>query len=121
MTPSPRNPSPYRERGANPILKEARRRLRREQTEAELSLWKLLRSRHLNKYKFRRQHPIGTYIADFCCLEAKLVIELDGKYHLGQVSNDQNRTEVLESREFRVIRFWNHEIMKEPDSVVKRI
>jgi very-short-patch-repair endonuclease len=121
MTPSPPGPSPYRERGDSPQLKEARRRLRQEQTEAERVLWKCLRSRKLSQYKFRRQHPIATYIADFCCLEAKLVIELDGASHVGRRKEDLNRTEVLENFGFRVVRFWNNEIIKHPEVVIKKI
>lgn len=84
-------------------------------------MWKILRSRQLHLYKFRRQHPIATYLADFCCLEARLVIEVDGGHHANQVDHDQNRTEVFESLGFRVIRFWNNEVLKEPEAVTQRI
>lgn len=79
-----------------------------------------LRGRRLG-VKFRRQHPIGPYIADFCCLERRLVIELDGGEHAGQVRADNARTSFMESYGFRVLRFWNDQMLNDPDAVLERI
>ena len=97
-----------------------RRRLRREQTDAERKLWSLLRSRQLEAYKFRRQHPIGPYIADFCCLERLLVIELDGGQHLEQADYDKRRDDFLHDKGFRVLRVWDNDAFKEVKAVEER-
>ena len=81
--------------------------LRRRQTQAESVLWQQLRNRRLLGMKFRRQHRIGPYSVDFACLDARLVVELDGGQHLEQGAYDSDRTCFLESMGFRVIRFWN--------------
>jgi very-short-patch-repair endonuclease len=94
-----------------PLLDRARQ-LRRNQTRAELELWMRLRGRQLGA-KFRRQYRIGRYIADFCCLEQRLVIELDGGQHLEQVEADRKRTAYMTSRGFLVLRFCNDEVLKE--------
>jgi very-short-patch-repair endonuclease len=75
----------------------------------------------LNGFKFRRQVPIDRYIADFVCLEAKLVVELDGGQHVEQMAYDAARTEVLEAHGFHVIRFWNYDVMRELDGVITAI
>jgi very-short-patch-repair endonuclease len=95
--------------------------LRTQQTEAEQKLWTLLRSRRFSGFKFRRQQPIDRYIADFCCLEAKLVIEVDGGHHAEQMEDDERRTQYLEENGFKVLRFWNNEVMKETHSVLEMI
>ena len=87
--------------------------LRREETPAEKKLWAYLRGRKVKGVKFRRQHAIGHYIVDFCTVKEKLVIELDGSQHLDQVEYDTERTAYLESLGYRVIRFWNHQVMKD--------
>jgi very-short-patch-repair endonuclease len=71
--------------------------------------------------QFRRQHAIGHYIVDFCAPRRKLVIEVDGSQHLEQVEYDRRRTEYLETRGYRVVRFWNREVMKNIDGVLSRI
>jgi len=96
------------------------RQLRRNQTNAELELWMRLRGRQLGA-KFKRQHLIGPYITDFCCLELRLVIELDGGQHLEQVEADQKRSAYIASRGFRVLRFWNDQVLKETDAVLDQI
>ena len=93
------------------------RNLRKGSTVAERTLWKLLRDRRLAGWKFRRQTPIGSYIVDFVCFEKRLVIELDGGQHQGQESYDEERTNLLQSQGFRVVRFWNSQILGAPDSV----
>jgi very-short-patch-repair endonuclease len=95
--------------------------LRQSQTDAERKLWWRLRDRRLTEFKFRRQHPIGPFVADFCCTEAKLVIELDGGQHTVQRSSDSARTEFLEAQGYRELRFWNNEILTNTDGVVQRV
>ena len=97
------------------------RQLRRNQTDAEGKLWKLLRSNQLAGFKFRRQHVIGPYIADYCCLAEKLVIELDGGQHTDAVSYDGDRTRFLEEKGFKVLRFWDNEVLTNPDGAVEAV
>ncbi|HEY2445350.1 MAG TPA: endonuclease domain-containing protein [Rhizomicrobium sp.] len=102
---------------------ELARKLRRDQTEVERKLWYALRGRRFCSFKFRRQQPIGPYVVDFICFEAKLVIELDGGQH-GLSENAQaewNRTTFLVRQGFRVLRFWNHEMRLNFDGVIDTI
>jgi very-short-patch-repair endonuclease len=93
------------------------RLLRRYATDAERQLWRLLRARRLEGFKFRRQHPIGLYIADFACMAARLVVEADGGQHSDRVA-DLRRTEWLQAAGWRVIRFWNDQILLEQEVVL---
>ena len=104
------------------ILKDFARKNRKEMTASETSLWDALR-RELQGYRFRRQHAIGDYIADFVCLEGKLVIEVDGGYHEQplQQQDDQQRTTFLESKGYKVIRFNNEEVDLNIKEVIIRI
>ncbi len=95
--------------------------LRHEPTPAESRLWTVLRGDRFFGVKFRRQHAIGPYIVDFCCVQQKLIIELDGSQHVDQASYDRERTIYLESQGCRVIRFWNSEVLKDMDSVLRAI
>ena len=97
------------------------RRLRSSMTDAELRLWRCLRRRQMSGFKFRRQHPFGDYIIDFVCLEAMLAIEADGSQHDMQQSKDSVRTEYLKRARFRVLRFWNSEVMSDIDSIAQVI
>ena len=97
------------------------RRLRANHTRAEGRLWLKLRNRKLDGFKFRRQFPIDRYVADFVCIEAKLIVELDGGNHALTTAYDAARTEVLEQAGFRVIRFWNRSVMTEIDNVLQTI
>src|SRR5712692_4450395 len=97
------------------------RDLRQSQTDAERKLWWRLRDRRLTEFKFRRQHPIGPFIADFCCTEAKLVVEIDGGQHTLQRRTDALRTDFLEAQGYRVLRFWDNEILTNIDGVLQRI
>jgi len=97
------------------------RELRHFQTMAERKLWWALRSRSLSGYKFHRQYPIGLFIVDFCCRRMKLVIELDGGQHAGNQLYDYERTLHLEEQGYRVIRFWNYQVLFQPASVKRRI
>jgi very-short-patch-repair endonuclease len=85
--------------------------LRKNQTDSEKALWGVLRNRQLSHLKFRRQVPLGRYIVDFVCFENRLIIELDGGQHAEAVSYDSARTRWLESKGFRVIRFWNNDVL----------
>ncbi|HWO41117.1 MAG TPA: endonuclease domain-containing protein [Candidatus Eisenbacteria bacterium] len=80
-----------------------------------------LRSRQLAGFKFRRQYPVGSFIVDFCCFERRLVIELDGGQHADHTVADQRRTAFLASRGYRVLRFWDNEVINEIDAVLERI
>ena len=96
------------------------RELRKNPTEAERKLWKHLRLHQIGGYKFRRQQPLGQYIVDFVSLEKKLIVELDGGQHSEQIVYDAELTEWLEAQGFRVLRFWNNEVLKEIE-VVKEV
>ncbi|MCS2169647.1 endonuclease domain-containing protein [Scandinavium sp. TWS1a] len=97
------------------------RQLRRELTPQERKLWHLLRSRRFCLYKFRRQHPVEHYILDFACCEARLVIELDGGQHGERQGYDQQRSDFLIQRGWRVLRFWNNELQDNESAVLERI
>jgi very-short-patch-repair endonuclease len=99
-------------------LRERSRQLRRHQTGAEKALWRLLRARCLAEFKLRRQHPLGGYIADFVCLERKLIIELDGGQHAEQTAYDQAREVKLHALGFRTIRIWNNQLLQEKEAAV---
>jgi len=109
-----------RERESNEMLSRARTQ-RRQASEAERTLWKYLRAHRLEGYKFRHQVIIEPYIVDFACLEAKLIVEADGGQHVDQMAYDKRRTSYLESIGYRVLRFWNNEILHETQSVLERI
>ena len=97
------------------------RTLRNNMSDAEQALWHLLRSRQICGLKFRRQHPFGDYILDFVCLENKLVIEVDGGQHGERGEYDEIRTRNLLAAGFRVLRFWNNEVLQEIEEVKERI
>src|SRR5690242_20575056 len=105
----------------NGLLKKRAQKLRINSTDAEHRLWSLLRSRRLQKYKFRRQHVIEPYIVDFICLSKKLIIELDGGQHADNQDYDKLRSEYLESKGFRVLRFWNNLVFREKEKVIESI
>lgn len=96
------------------------RRLRREQTDVERRLWRAVRER-FPTWKFRRQHPIGSRVADFACPSCKLVIELDGGQHVERSAADDGRTAELARHGYRVIRFWNNEVIENLDGVLETI
>ena len=96
------------------------RRLRRDMTDAERRLWHYLRRRQLLGFRFRRQFPIGPYIVDFACLEAKLVIEVDGSQHF-DAAGDIARTQRLHEHGYRVLRFCNNDLMRNIEGVLETI
>ena len=104
-----------------PDQKTRARKLRNDITDAEKKLWAQLRDRQLCGAKFRRQHPMGRFITDFCCVERDLVVELDGGQHAEQSVADLARTDFLESRGYRVLRFWNNDVLTNLTGVLERI
>ena len=105
---------------SNPKTKTHAIELRKELTPAERKLWSLIRNDQLG-VNFRRQHAVGNYIPDFVCIEKKLILELDGSQHLEQQEYDQERTKYLESLGYKVIRFWNNDVMNNMDGVILAI
>ena len=97
------------------------RRLRHNATDAERRLWSRLRNRQVGGVKFRRQVPIGTFVADFASIEAKLVIEVDGSQHAQAAEADRLRSDALGSTGYLVLRFWNNDVIDNIDGVVKEI
>jgi len=129
----PHEPLSLRERGRgegsilrrriNPPLptrtRNTAKALRAGMTDAEQALWYRLRGARLGGFKFRRQHAVPPYVVDFYCHEAKLVVELDGSQH--RADADAARTAVLEARGIQVLRFWDNQVLEDPDSVLSEI
>ena len=105
----------------NKLLKERSRELRKNLTDAEQKLWQKLRSKQINGHKFRRQFVLGNYIVDFICLDKRLIVEVDGGQHMDNVNYDLKRDEWLKSQNFKVLRFWNNQVLNEIDSVLEVI
>jgi very-short-patch-repair endonuclease len=105
---------------SNPHTKHKAIELRKELTPAEWKLWSRIRNDQLG-ITFRRQHAVGNYIPDFCSPKAKLIIELDGSQHLEQQEYDEQRTNYLEKQGYRVIRFWNNQVMNDLENVIRAI
>ncbi len=97
------------------------KQLRRTQTEAETRLWTFLRAHRADDVHFRRQHAIGPYITDFCAPRQKLIIEVDGSQHLDQQEYDAERSAFLEAKGYRVLRFWNGDVMNNIEGVMAEI
>ena len=128
------NPLPSRERvarpkaepgeGACPTAPRGRipraRALRRMSTDAERALWRVLRDRRLQQFKFRRQVPVGPYITDFLCYEARLVVEVDGGQH-AESATDRERETWLAANGYRVLRCWNNEVLGNAEGVLTAI
>ena len=109
-----------RKKRSNPKTKHTAIQLRKKSTPAERKLWSRIRNDQMG-VTFRRQHAVGNYIPDFCSLKAKLIIELDGSQHLDQEEYDGERTKYLESLGYKVIRFWNNDVMNNIDGVILAI
>jgi very-short-patch-repair endonuclease len=110
-------------KGASPRIFANAQKLRKNATEAEEFLWLALRENQLDGYKFRRQHPLSIYIADFYCHKLKLVIEIDGGYHQTeeQMLLDAERTATIESQGLKVMRFTNEEVLLNLPEVLNKI
>jgi len=94
-------------------------RLREQMTDAERRLWARLRNRQLDGFKFRRQASLGPFIVDFLCIEARLIVEVDGGQHSAE--RDAARTAWLTEESYRVVRFWNHEVIENIEGVLQAI
>jgi very-short-patch-repair endonuclease len=105
----------------HPTTTSRARSLRSGMTDVERLLWQAIRGKQVNANRFRRQHPIGPYIADFACIEQKLVIELDGGQHQDQLVQDDRRTDYLQALGWHVLRFWNNEVVNNLDEVLSTI
>ena len=97
------------------------RGLRRSATKAEQALWRVLRGHRAAGRQFRRQYPVGPYIVDFCCLADRLVVEVDGGQHAWRAGEDGARTAWLEAHGYRVLRFWNNEVLENIEGVAEAI
>ncbi|RUR16653.1 endonuclease domain-containing protein [Legionella sp. km535] len=99
------------------VLRQRARDLRKNSTDAERHLWYYLRANRL-EFKLKRQVPIGEYIVDFVCLEKRLIIEIDGGQHMDNQMYYTKRTDWLKTHEFKVLRFWNHDIFQQTPSAL---
>ena len=97
------------------------RNLRKRSTDAETLLWKHLRSKQLEGHKFRRQQPIGNYIVDFVCFKNKMAIEVDGGQHSENKDKDMERDKWLKEQGFKVLRFWNNDVLRNIEGVLEKI
>ena len=97
------------------------RALRQRMTDAERLLWRHLRNRELGGWKFRRQYPVGSFIVDFICLEKNVVIEVDGGQHAENEALDIQRSAYLNKTGYRVLRFWNNQVLQETEAVLEAI
>jgi very-short-patch-repair endonuclease len=95
--------------------------LRRNMTEAERQLWRILRLRQISRYKFRRQVPLGRFVSDFVCHEARLIVEIDGGQHDLSLPREVERTTFLHNEGYRVLRFWNNEVLANLEGVFDTI
>ncbi len=102
-------------------IRQKAKQLRRNSTDAERNLWSHIRNRQLQGWKFRRQLPVGQYIVDFACPELRLIIEIDGGQHAEQVLYDLGRTRFLQSKGYKVIRFWNNEVLGNIEGVLEAL
>ena len=102
------------------FVKQAANTLRKEMTDAERCLWRRLRGEQLG-VKFRRQHAFENYVLDFVCMDRRLVVEVDGSQHADDIAHDEIRTERLIAAGFKVLRFWNNEVLNETDAVIQVI
>jgi very-short-patch-repair endonuclease len=105
----------------HPVTTSRARSLRSDMTDVERLLWRAICSKQVNACRFRRQHPIDFYIADFACIERRLVVELDGGQHQDRSAHDEQRSAYLRSQGWHVLRFWNNEVLNNLDGVLSTI
>ena len=108
-------------KSTTPKMQRRAAELRKNQTPAERKLWSRLRAHLLDEIHFRRQHAIGNYVVDFCAPRKKLIIELDGSQHLEQKEYDAERTAFLQTKGYRVLRFWNSQVMNDIEAVMRAV
>ena len=97
------------------------RNLRKNLTDTEKFLWRSLKSKQLNGLRFRRQAPIGPYIVDFVCFERRVIVECDGGQHAFQIQRDKERDQWFDNEGYRVLRFWDSDVLKNPEGVLEAI
>jgi very-short-patch-repair endonuclease len=97
------------------------RSLRSDMTIAEHKFWQAIRGKQIEDCRFRRQHPVGPYIADFACIDKSLVIELDGEQHQDRITYDERRTAFLQAQGWQVLRFWNNDVLNNLDGVLAKV
>jgi very-short-patch-repair endonuclease len=97
------------------------RELRSNLTDAERCLWQKLKRRQIAGVKFRRQQPIGHFIVDFVCFERRVIVEVDGGQHAEQLHYDKQRTRWLEAQGYRVLRFWNNDVLANTEAVAQAV
>ncbi|MCG3205999.1 MAG: hypothetical protein KCHDKBKB_02725 [Elusimicrobia bacterium] len=114
-------PPPDHNVGGPMLHHQYARQLRQFPSKAQQVLWFYLRRKQFKNSKFRREHPLGPYIVDFVCIQKKLIIEIDGGQHATQVQYDHNRTQWLQSQGYKVIRFWNNEVLVNTEEVLNII
>ena len=102
----------------NPTIFGRAKQLHRNMTPAEIKLWARLRAHRMRGVHFRNQHALGTYVVDFCAPRRRLIIELDGSQHLEQAAYDAERTAFLASKGYKVLRFWNHDVLNQIENVL---
>lgn len=103
------------------MTRQLARALRQRMTDAERLLWRHLRNRELGGWKFKRQYPVGPFIVDFICVEKNVVIEVDGGEHAENEEQDLQRSAYLNKMGYRVLRFWNNEVLQETEGVLETI
>jgi very-short-patch-repair endonuclease len=116
-----RQHKPRDEKASARRRRRAGSQLRHNMTEVEIRVWQILRAHRISGHKFRRQVPIGRYIADFVCHEAGLVIEIDGGQHDSSSSRETGRSSFLQQEGYRILRFWNNEVLASPDGIHETI
>jgi very-short-patch-repair endonuclease len=107
-------------RPTNKRIRDFARMMRREPTDAEAAMWRLLRDRRLATFKFRRQVPFQNYILDFVCFEQRIVVEIDGSQHASS-DRDVARDAALATEGFRTVRYWNNDVLQQPTTVLEDI
>ena len=110
-----------RQTKARPMSLDRAKQLRKDMTDAERFAWQRMRYRQIGGHKFRRQVPLGPFVADFVCLECRLIVELDGGQHAERIKADGDRTRWLQGQGFKVLRFWNNDVLRDWDAVAEVI
>ena len=102
-------------------IRQKAKQLRKNSADAEKYLWTQIRNRQLEGWKFRRQLPVGQYIVDFACAELRIIVEIDGGQHAEQIIYDLNRTKILQSKGYQVVRYWNNEVLGNIEGVLEAL